>query len=101
LFGPVKPRWNGRAETIVLGDRNPLFGGDAAGRGRDAEGNSFNHAQKGTYVLRADGHVTWEITPNVGPGRDNIWTVGKGSNKLVKYSGIEVPATVGDVFLSP
>jgi hypothetical protein len=98
LFGPVRPKWNGSAATIVLADRNPLFVRNGPG---DPDSNSLNHGQKGTYVLRADGHVTWEITPNAGPGRDNIWTVGSGTNRLVKYSGIEVSGSAGDVFLAP
>jgi hypothetical protein len=98
MFGPVRPTWNGNAATIVLADHNPLFVDNAT---NNPESNSLNHGQKGTYVLRADGHVTWEITPNVGPGHDNIWTVGSGSNRLVKYSGIEVPTSNTDVFLAP
>jgi hypothetical protein len=98
MFGPVRPTWNGSAGAIILADRNPLFVDNGPA---DPDSNSLNHNQKGTYVLRADGHVTWEITPNAGPGRDNIWTVGSGTNRLVKYSGTEVSSSSGDVFLSP
>jgi hypothetical protein len=99
LFGSQRPTWNGNGKTIVLSDRNPLFVKPAANTPDD---NSFNHGQKGTYLLRADGSVTWEMSPTFGTGsaRDNIWTVGLGTERVVFYTGTEVAAG-GDVFLAP
>ena len=60
-----------------------------------------NHAGHGNYLVRADGAVTWETTPNVGPAHDNIWTLGSGPQYQTRLAGTETPATEKDVFLSP
>ena len=91
--------WDHGRETIVLADKNPLF--VAAARADAETGNSPNHDGRGQYVVRADGSVTWEVSPNIGPGRDNIWTVGSGKNQVVTYTGTEVPASLSDVFVCP
>ena len=88
-----------RARTIILADRNPLFVDRSEASVRNPDMNSQNHAGKGTYLLHADGHVTWELSPNI--AGDNIWTVGKGSNRLIQYAGTELPVGPADVFLSP
>jgi hypothetical protein len=121
LYGPVRPRWDGSRDTIVLADRNPMFlpGATAAA----ADRNSANHAGRGTYMLRASGDVTWETSPNVGPSRDNVWSVNKavaqkaasskGSEavrdlaittlyeRVTTYTGAESPADSADAFLVP
>lgn len=99
LMGASPPRWDRQRGTIVLADRNPLF----TGRGcATASVNSANHGGNGMYVLRADGAVTWETSPNVGPGGDNIWTVAyKTDPAQQQYRGTETPRSVRDVFLSP
>ena len=98
MFGPQRPTWDGRSATIVLADANPLFSTPGT---KNPDANSFNHAGKGTYVLRADGSVTWETSPDVGPGRDNIWTVNEGGQRVTAYVGTETAGSLSDVFLSP
>ena len=59
--------------------------------------NSPNHEQEGQNVLYADGHVTYERTPFVGPAGDNLYTA-KGSVK----PAVEVsPADATDAILLP
>ena len=98
LFGRFRATWDGKDSTIVLADRNPLFCGEA---GANAEMNSRNHEGHGNYVVRGDGHVTWEVSPDIGPGRDNIWTVNDGTQRLLTYTGTETAGSPGDVFLAP
>ncbi len=99
LYGPEKPRWDGLKTTLVLADKNPIFGTEM--HPELAQQNSPNHDGKGTYVLRADGSATWEISPNIGPDRDNIWTLGTGKERLAVYTGREVPQGLKDVFMCP
>jgi hypothetical protein len=103
LCTPRPPHWDGRHPTIVLGDRNPLFDPAAAldPQSNDPQSNSANHARHGNYLVRADGSVTWETSPNVGPNHDNIWTLGTGPQYLTAYAGTETPASPNDVFLCP
>lgn len=98
LYGAHRPAWDGGHGTIVLGDRNPLFDAQAT---IDPQSNSANHGRHGNYVVRADGSVTWETSPNVGVGRDNIWTLGRGPEYRTGYVGTETAAVVGDTFLAP
>ena len=58
LYGATKPGWDGKAETIVLADKNPMFlaPGEAT---TNPNKNSLNHAGRGNYLLRADGSVSW------------------------------------------
>ena len=63
--------------------------------------NSNNHGSHGSYVLSADGAVAWQITPNVGPKGDNIWTLGNPQSPRILYSGTEVADSPDDVFLAP
>jgi hypothetical protein len=95
---PTPPAWDGRHQNIVLGDRNPLFDPAAT---LDPQSNSANHAGHGNYLVRADGAVTWETSPNVGPAHDNIWTLGTGPQYAVAYAGTETPTSKNDVFLCP
>jgi hypothetical protein len=100
--GTSKPRWNGSATLIVLADRNPLFVGQGVPvtvTAEDTNHNSPNHGGKGNYLVRGDASVTWETTPNV--GGDNVWTVNHGSQRVLAYSGMEMPASAADAFLCP
>jgi hypothetical protein len=103
LYGPELPSWDRKHETIIMADRNPLF---AAGTGGTApseeQRNSPNHAgEHGMYVMRADGSVTWEVSPNIGPGGDNIWTISSGKDRVLSYRGDEVPVSTADEMLAP
>ncbi|HUO07836.1 MAG TPA: hypothetical protein VM008_06030 [Phycisphaerae bacterium] len=98
MFAVDHPGWDGQHANIILADRNPLFDASAP---LDPQANSMNHAGHGNYALRADGTVTWETTPNVGPARDNIWTIGPGPQYQTRYRGTETPASEKDVFLAP
>jgi hypothetical protein len=98
LYGPEKPRWDRANVTIILADKNPVIPNFETGSDRR---NSTNHGGKGNYILRADASVTWEISPDVGPDHDNIWTIGSGKDRHTRYSGTEQPATVKDVFVCP
>ena len=99
LMGAFRPRWDHVGANIVLADRNPLF---SAADGKDALGNSTNHGRDGNYILRANGAVDWEHSPNVGPNRDNIWTVAYKLDPATQvYDGTEAPRVAGDVFLAP
>jgi hypothetical protein len=99
LFTPNRPRWDGSAKTLVLADRNPLF--DPESPAASPNRNSNNHGSHGSYVLSADGAVAWQITPNVGPKGDNIWTLGNPQSPRILYSGTEVADSPDDVFLAP
>ncbi len=102
LYGPSRPFWDGRAATIVLTDRNPMFGpGTTPLAQRNPDSNSPNHGGHGNYILAADASVKWETSPNIGPGGDNIWTVSRGKERLISYVGNEMPASAGDVFVCP
>jgi len=100
LYGAARPTWDGLASTIILADRNPLLATPGAGPAV-ANANSRNHDGHGTYVLHADASASWETSPNIGPDNDNIWTIGKGTDRRTTYSGTEVPDSVADVFLCP
>jgi hypothetical protein len=84
LYGPTRPTWNEDHASIILADRNPIFVPGAMGVVADK--NSANHHGHGNYVLRADGAVTWETSPNIGPGRDNIWTCSIGGQHYTSWS---------------
>ena len=99
MYGADRPKWDGLKTTIVLTDKNPVF--EDIQRPEADQKNSPNHDGKGSYVVRADGSVTWETSPNIGPDHDNIWTIGAGKSRLVVYTGREVPASVADVFVCP
>jgi hypothetical protein len=101
LFGREAVYWDGRNDTIVMSDRNPLFVPEAATTRNPDQKNSPNHHGLGNYLLRADGTVTWETNPDAGPGRDNIWTIESGGQRLLSYSGTESPPSARDVFLAP
>lgn len=107
LYGAQTPYWDGRHETMLLSDRNPIFvpvaqggGGGGVNPGKERE-NSLNHGGRGQYVMRADQSVSWEVTPAVGPGGDNIWTIGSGKQQIALYTGAEIPASISDVFMCP
>jgi hypothetical protein len=99
MYGTEKPKWDGRRTTIVMTDKNPIFGEDV--RPEWDQKNSFNHDGKGNYVVRADGTVSWETSPNLGPSQDNIWTIGSGKERVTVYTGREVPVDVADVLVCP
>ena len=96
LYGPISRTWDGRRASIILADRNPMFGAIASD---DPHANSFNHGGSGNYLLRGDKSISWETTPDVGPGNDNIWTIGKECQRY--YRGTEVSTNASDTFLSP
>lgn len=96
LYGDLQPHWDGRHSTLILADRNPLFGAYVTD---NVHANSFNHGGGGNYILRADGAVSWETSPDIGPDHDNIWTIGKQCQRL--YKGTETVSLAGDVFLAP
>lgn len=99
LYGAERPRWDRSHGTIMMADRNPVFA--ALARPGSEEKNSQNHGGQGNNVMRADATVTWEITPDIGPNHDNIWTLGSGKDRQTHYLGTEVPADVNDVFVCP
>lgn len=92
----TRPTFDGKHETIVLADRNPLFVDSLC----NPQVASFNH-RNGLYVLRADKSITWETNPNLGPKGDNIWTIRLGEQDARTYRGNETIRLAGDVFLSP
>lgn len=96
---PAKPTWDGKYSTIIMADKNPVFGNLT--RPELANNNSPNHEGKGSYVLRASSDVTWETSPNIGPDHDNIWTLNNGAQHLAAYSGREFPTSPADVFVCP
>ena len=53
MYGSEKPRWDGFKTTIILADKNPVFGDIV--RPEWDQKNSFNHDGKGDYVLRTAG----------------------------------------------
>ena len=61
------------------------------------EANSPNHEREGQNVLYADGHVTYESTPFVGVGHDNIYTAKDGTPPTVERS----PTGPTDTLLLP
>jgi len=99
LYGVDRPRWDRAHGSIVLADKNPVFVNTS--HAGTEEHNSANHDGKGSYVVRADASVTWEISPNIGPDHDNIWTLGSGKDRQIVYKGTEIPASVKDVFVCP
>jgi hypothetical protein len=98
MYAKDKPKW-GSSTTIVLGDKNPIFG--EVVRPDWADRNSANHERNGNYLLHGDGSISWEGSPNAGPGHDNIWSIGSGKERVLAYTGKEVPVGVADVFLCP
>ena len=99
MYVSERPTWDGQRATIVLADKNPVFG-DLV-RTELEQRNSPNHNGKGSYVLCADGSAPWVTSPNVGPDNDNIWTIGAGRDRLAVYTGREMPVGTRDVFLCP
>jgi hypothetical protein len=99
MYVAERPKWDGLNGTIVLADKNPVFG-DLV-RTEWEKKNSANHEGKGSYVLRADSSAPWEKSPNVGPDNDNIWTIGTEKDRLAVYTGREAPVGLMDVFLCP
>ena len=59
--------------------------------------NSPNHEREGQNVLYADGHATYELTPFVGVGHDNIYTAKAGTPPTVERS----PTDATDTLLLP
>ena len=61
----------------VAADRNPYLDKNAELNDIDQNGaNSSNHQEYGQNVLRKNGSVSFERSPQVGIGRDNIYTYG-------------------------
>ena len=99
MFGPVKPRWDKKDAHIILADRNPIFSASGCA---SIDQNSFNHAGKGSMVLYSDTSARWQLSPDIGPNGDNIWTVATNPTAdRAKYSYKETPADLNDVFLVP
>ena len=99
MYVSERPKWDGLHGTIVLADKNPVFG-DIMRPELDQK-NTPNHDGKGSYLLCADGSAPWVTSPNVGPDNDNIWTIGTGHDRLAVYTGREAPVGMRDVFLCP
>ena len=59
--------------------------------------NSINHNRKGQNVLFTDGSVEYANGRNIGPNKDDIFTL---QNTDV-YNGYEVPVSEADSFLAP
>ena len=97
--------WDGRHDSIIITDKNPLFTASARTTSGGEMANSPNHGGNGSYVMRGDGSVTWETSPNIGPlvgsENDNIWTLGSGKDRQLTYSGVEYPKSASDVFVGP
>ena len=59
--------------------------------------NSINHNRKGQNVLFTDGSVEYAKDRNIGPNKDDIFTL---QNTNV-YNGYEIPVSESDYFLAP
>ncbi|MCK4886945.1 MAG: hypothetical protein KAS96_06115 [Planctomycetes bacterium] len=59
--------------------------------------NSINHNRKGQNVLFVDGSVEYTKNRNIGPNKDDIFTL---QNTDV-YNGYEIPVSEADSFLAP
>ncbi|HVT82294.1 MAG TPA: hypothetical protein VHM90_16750 [Phycisphaerae bacterium] len=99
MYGSDKPAWDGKKETIVMTDRNPLFADPT--KKFNINANSENHDGHGNNVLHGDGAVTWATSPNIGPNHDNIWTIGSGNDRILAYKGTETPLSLIDVIVCP
>jgi hypothetical protein len=100
--GTSRPRWTGSSALVVLADRNPLFVAERMPLTvtvEETNRNSPNHGGKGNYVAHGDTSVSWETTPNV--GGDNLWTVNHSGQRVVAYTGTEMPASAADAFVCP
>ncbi len=84
-----------------MADKNPLFVPAPLSSATNPDVNSPNHGGHGNYVLRADKSVTWDMSPNIGPSGDNIWTFGSGSQRRTTYVGTETATVLGDIMLAP
>jgi len=67
--------------TPVAADRSPHMDKLAPTSGLDIKANSLSHGGKGQNVLFKGGNASWEQTPLVGMGGDNIYTY--GGNPLI------------------
>ncbi len=95
-LSPYHYQWNGSGNIVVLADSNPLFAGRSV---TSAQFNSFNHGGGGQNILYNNGRVRWATTPDVGPNRHNIWTI--GNPPRLHYTGREEPASPNDIILVP
>jgi prepilin-type N-terminal cleavage/methylation domain-containing protein len=73
------PRERSPEDMPVCADRNPFIDEHFAAAIPDIEDNCFAHGREGQNVLYKDGHVSFEKTPLVGIGQDNIWCWWDGS----------------------
>ena len=58
------------------------------------EANSPNHEREGQNVIYADGHVSYERSPFVGLGKDNIYTARNGVAPVVERSPFDATDSV-------
>jgi hypothetical protein len=94
------------ADFATAADANP--GGDAllklTARSAPADlrnGNSRNHLREGQNVLYGDGHVVFQNSPFVGPGKDNIYTFGPSGDDGGGSGVAGAPSGKGDSVLLP
>ena len=98
---------SGLGAAVPIGaDKNPgrgegnddVYAVTAAGTPSQMEqANSPNHEREGQNVLYADCHVSYETTPFVGAGHDNIYTAQDGTPPTVERS----PTGPADTLLLP
>ena len=88
------------AARVLAADMNPgTLASLAATPAQPRLANSANHAGHGQNVLHADGHVTWETTPFLGPAGDSIYSVA-GARDPADLT-LDPPADAADVVLLP
>ncbi|KPK82065.1 MAG: hypothetical protein AMJ81_10120 [Phycisphaerae bacterium SM23_33] len=99
LDGPIRrddPELLRVAEEFpILGDTSPMFAGGKFHPDRVGRRVSENHGNTGQNTLRLDGSVFWATHANVGVDGDNIYLV----RGVLKYTGVERPASKTDTFL--
>ncbi len=96
-LAPYHHHWGSTGHVVIMADYNPLF--QAQTRQVSETSNSFNHNQRGENILSDDGSVRWVTTPDVGPKRDNIWTVQGDSTP--PFTGREEPKSIDDILVVP
>ena len=102
MGGKERPRWGVNPKMVMMADASPLSGksGPHHLSPYPVTENSLNHDREdGQNVLRCDGSVRWEKSPNVGVYGDNIWTPATKSIIAPERFGFAVPVSATDSFL--